>query len=122
MLIIESLKVDGFLGQIEPLEIEFNKDINIVTGYNGAGKTNLLKLLWYTISGNVRVLLEEVEFKELFLKTSSYMVEIRKVSKDTCVASFESDDHPLKELRDIFDGDRGLRADARDALDLPPSE
>ena len=38
-------KVDDFL--------EFEPDLNIITGANGSGKTTLLKLIWYLISGQI---------------------------------------------------------------------
>ena len=62
---ITSLQVTGFLNRKDPLRLSFNDDLNIITGFNGAGKTNLLKLIWYTISGNTHALLEEIEFHTL---------------------------------------------------------
>ena len=38
------------LNQRLSFDLQFNEDINIVTGKNGSGKTTLLKLLWYAIS------------------------------------------------------------------------
>jgi len=56
-LYIKQLEITGFLGRKSPLNMDFHDDLNIITGFNGAGKTNLLKLIWYTISGNTYALL-----------------------------------------------------------------
>lgn len=115
-MILNSLSVEGFLGQERSLVIEFNSDINIVTGYNGAGKTNLLKLLWYTISGNIHTLLEEVEFVTLTLETSEYSLSIRKISFNTCTGWIDLPGHNRQEFRDIFDDERSIHVDARDSI------
>ena len=49
---IERLKVDGLNGKLDA-GLEFNSDLNIITGANGSGKTTLLKLTWYLISGQI---------------------------------------------------------------------
>ena len=49
---IESLSVKGLNHRVDA-DLEFNEDLNIITGKNGSGKTTLLKLLWYLISGNL---------------------------------------------------------------------
>ena len=40
--------------------MEFNEDLNIITGRNGSGKTTLLKLIWYLISGNLERIIPEI--------------------------------------------------------------
>lgn len=113
-MIIKNLEVIGFLGRSDSLRIRFHEDLNIITGYNGAGKTNLLKLLWYTISGNIHVLLQEVEFIQLILETSDYKVEISKISNNTCRGKFQkgSEVREFEDESDEFDDDVFL--DARD--------
>ncbi|TYT75224.1 AAA family ATPase [Desulfobotulus mexicanus] len=69
---IQSLVLEGFLGQDKAIRINFNEDINIFTGRNGSGKTTLLKLLWYVLSGNLSLAMNEIPFKRAELKTSEY--------------------------------------------------
>jgi len=48
----------------------FNKDINILTGKNGCGKTTLMKLMWYVVSFNFEKLYNEVEVE--FARITSF--------------------------------------------------
>jgi len=55
----------------------FNSDINILTGINGSGKTTILKLIWYILSGNIeRIFLENVFFQSLLLITNKYRISL----------------------------------------------
>ena len=49
---IKRLVVKGLHGKFD-FDLAFNEDLNILTGKNGSGKTTILKLLWYLISGNL---------------------------------------------------------------------
>ncbi len=49
---IKQLKIKNLQNRIN-CDFKFNEDINIVTGQNGSGKTTILKLLWYLVSGNI---------------------------------------------------------------------
>lgn len=40
----------------------FNSDLNIITGKNGCGKTTLLKLMWYFVSGSYNKIFDEMDF------------------------------------------------------------
>ena len=42
---ITGFKVFGLLGRSEPVSIQLNRDVNIIFGENGCGKTTLLKIL-----------------------------------------------------------------------------
>lgn len=59
---IQSLEVEGLNNQFN-YGLKFNKDLNILTGVNGCGKTTLLKLIWYLISGNLHRIYHEIPFK-----------------------------------------------------------
>lgn len=59
---IKSLKVTG-LNRCMSFDLKFHEDINIVTGRNGSGKTTVLKLLWYAISGNLERIIAEIRFE-----------------------------------------------------------
>ncbi|MDE0399143.1 MAG: AAA family ATPase [Candidatus Poribacteria bacterium] len=51
-LMIKSLEVKGLNTKVDA-DLEFEPDLNIITGANGSGKTTLLKLMWYLISGQI---------------------------------------------------------------------
>lgn len=114
-MIIKRVSVTGFLGRKGTLAADFASDLNIVTGYNGAGKTNFLKLLWYTLSGNINLLLEEVSFSELTLETDSYTLTINKIGRNTCRAVVK-DSKITREFEDVYDEDDDIAIDARDQL------
>lgn len=72
---IKSIIVKGLNGYLD-LDVTVNHDLNIVTGCNGAGKTTLLKLLWYMMSSNRELILSEVQFSYVLLKTDAYEFSI----------------------------------------------
>jgi predicted ATP-binding protein involved in virulence len=81
---IKSFEVFGLLGRENSVNLVFNNDLNIITGRNGCGKTSALKLLWYILSGNILIALQEVSFKRAKLETSEYECTIYKLSVNTC--------------------------------------
>ena len=70
---IKSLKVKN-LNRRMSFELDFHEDINVITGKNGSGKTTVLKLLWYAISGNLERIIPEIYFDSFELKTDSLSV------------------------------------------------
>lgn len=81
---IQRFEVVGLLGKESPVTMHFNEDINILTGRNGSGKTSVLKLLWYILSGNILLALKEVNFKKATLLTSEYECTVYRLSMNTC--------------------------------------
>ena len=57
-------------------DITFNEDLNILTGRNGSGKTTILKLLWYTVSGNLERIIPEVRFNKLTVETDKFELSL----------------------------------------------
>lgn len=74
---IKYLKIEGLNGNENPLEFNFNDDLNLFTGLNGCGKTTLLKILWFVNSGNLNDLTREVVFQEIKVHSDNYEVEIK---------------------------------------------
>ena len=71
-------------------DLIFNPDINILTGINGSGKTTILKLIWYILSGNIeRIFLENIFFQNLLLITNNYKISLE--SKDIKNKTFKID-------------------------------
>ena len=58
---IKFVEIRG-LNRIANVCAEFHPDINIITGRNGSGKTTVLKIIWYLISGNLERIPREVSF------------------------------------------------------------
>lgn len=115
-MIIKRLEVSNFLERDVDVVLDFNEDINIITGYNGSGKTNLLKIIWYTISGNIYNLLEEVHFSRIKLITSEYEVQIEKLNHVTCLGYFKNE-HGVLECRDRGEEDFLIESEHEDARD-----
>lgn len=72
---IKSFQITNLQGRIN-CNLIFNEDVNIITGENGSGKTTIIKVLWYLISGNIERIFREVTFESLKLKTTSYDLSI----------------------------------------------
>lgn len=83
-MIIKNFEVTGLMGRPSELKLNFNNDINIITGRNGSGKTSILKLMWYIISGNILKALNEVNFKKATVTTDFYQCTVHRISKNTC--------------------------------------
>lgn len=75
---INSLIIVGLNNSKVPIEIYFNDDINIITGRNGSGKTTILKLMWYCISGNIERAVEEIVFGKVEIHTTAYKLRVVK--------------------------------------------
>lgn len=73
---IQHFEVTGLHGNKEPIYLDFNEDLNILSGRNGAGKTTLLKLMWYLISGNFDKAVAEIKFNSAKLATDRYILEV----------------------------------------------
>ena len=85
---LTSFKVTGLWGHQE-YPFDFHEDLNIITGSNGTGKTTLLKLIWYMLSGHLKHAFLEVNFAraELVTKTAIITLQKRKAIKQ--------DNHPI---------------------------
>ena len=74
---IESLSVKGLNHRVDA-DLEFNEDLNIITGKNGSGKTTLLKLLWYLVSGNLERIPLEIPFESVSIRTSLFSLSLEQ--------------------------------------------
>lgn len=85
------LDVLGLLGKEGTVSMKFNDDINILTGRNGSGKTSVLKLIWFIVSGNILLALKEVNFRRATLLTSEYECTVHRLTHNTCRVDFTID-------------------------------
>lgn len=76
---LQSIYVSGLQGTTHDIILEFNSDLNIVTGRNGAGKTTILKLIWYILSGNIELAFSEIYFNEVKLMTDEYTISLSRI-------------------------------------------
>jgi predicted ATPase len=86
---IKSFKVIGLWGRqdYEFSESEIQQGTNnlsIITGRNGTGKTTILKLMWYMLSGHIRQAFAEIVFKEAeSISTTGEVKLVRRFSKNS---------------------------------------
>ena len=71
---------------------EFNPKLNIFTGQNGTGKTTLLKLIWYLISGNLERIFPDIPFQTVKIQTTPFELSINKVKPDQVKIDWEFED------------------------------
>lgn len=83
-------------------DLDFFADINLLTGRNGSGKTTILKLLWYAMSGHFDILVREIAFSYLKIVTDKCEIEIDASGNPTYHFSLKYFD---KELAKRFDKD-----------------
>lgn len=81
---IEKFIVIGLNGKDRPIECEFYEDLNIFTGKNGCGKTTVLKLLWYMLSGKLNLALNEIKFDRAELYTDAFELLLDKSDANAC--------------------------------------
>lgn len=85
---LKKLNVKGLNHKLN-FALSFNDDLNILTGKNGSGKTTVIKLLWYLISGNIEKVFLEIDFDYIKLETDKFHLEILSKDVDTTKSIFE---------------------------------
>ena len=77
---IKSFKITGLWGHQDYTlsDALIQQDLTIITGSNGTGKTTILKLMWYMLSGHIRQAFAEINFKEAHLISSTGEVKLGK--------------------------------------------
>lgn len=110
---IKTFEIAGLFGKENHIKLNFNSDINIITGRNGSGKTSALKLLWYILSGNILLALKEVNFKKATLVTTDYECSVIRLSPHTCRIDWKMDGEQFV-FEDIQDDDGDFVINAED--------
>ncbi len=72
---IKRLTVKKLHGHTD-FDLCFHPDMNVLTGRNGCGKTTLLKLAWYMISGNLDRVMSEITFDAATVETDAYILSV----------------------------------------------
>lgn len=110
---IKRFEVSGLFGRENPINISFNRDMNVLTGRNGAGKTSVIKLAWYIMSGNILQALKEIVFKKATLETSEYTCTVYRLSPVTCRIDWKDTDG-FESFEDVEDSDGNIIFNAED--------
>lgn len=98
-----SFEVTGLFGKQPVINLQLNNDMNILTGRNGAGKTSVMKLMWYIASGNIEFAISEINFSKAILVTDKYTCTVFKINKNTCKVELLYADGTLMIFEDIHD-------------------
>lgn len=77
---LRTLHIENLNGKLTKT-IHFNEDLNIITGKNGSGKTTVIKLAWFLISGNIERIPREMDFDHVYLKMDNCSIDIKKTGK-----------------------------------------
>lgn len=85
---IQQFEVSGLHDNEESITLNFHDDLNILSGRNGAGKTTILKLMWYLISGNFDKAVAEIKFNSAILTTDKYQLNVE--------VNYNEKENPLK--------------------------
>ncbi len=104
-MIIERFEVEGLNGEVNTT-LEFNEDLNIITGANGSGKTTLLQLIWYLFSGQIERALG-IRFDFVSVATSQFKLSITNEADKFLIRwSFSGEHEP--ELATDYEYDQEL--------------
>lgn len=114
-MIIKRFEITGLLRNPGVISTALSADLNIITGRNGSGKTTVLKLLWYLISGNIERARREVPFTSALVETSEYtlLAEIVSASETRITLTRQGKSRTYEDGRDE-DGD--LMFDAEEVV------
>jgi predicted ATP-binding protein involved in virulence len=110
---IREIEVINLFGKSEKLSSSLNADINIITGRNGSGKTTVMKLIWYVMSGNIIHALREVNFDKVKIVTDVYECTVVRLGPLKCKVEMVYDG-----VRHVFeDEDNDPEGPSQDAED-----
>jgi predicted ATP-binding protein involved in virulence len=89
---IKRLYVEQLNQRIEPLDLIFHSDLNLLTGKNGSSKTTILKLIWYLNSGRILNLIKEINFSYAELTTTNKIISIKRdLENNTVTVSIDKE-------------------------------
>ena len=114
---IQRLEVTGLNSRIDAV-MDFNEDLNIITGRNGSGKTTLLKLIWYLISGNLERIIAEILFRRVSIETDVFSLSITQVKTDRVMLDYQfvNEDNVTRNYEVPFQRDYDEQIDGLNSL------
>jgi len=80
---ISNIHIEKLWGSDKPIAFPLNDDVNIIIGPNASGKTTIINLLMYALTGNILRLLDyQFEFIRITLRSFDSAKDIQvKVAK-----------------------------------------
>lgn len=113
---IKQFEITGLFGHDRKIIARLNGDLNIFTGRNGSGKTTILKLLWYIMSGNILIALNEINFQKAMIETDLYTCSVTRLSQNSCRIDYGEAGQELETYEDIFDDEDDTFQNAEDLV------
>lgn len=108
-----SIEVIGLFNKKDSvIKYNFHDDLTILTGKNGSGKTTIMKLAWFIISGNILLALKEISFISCTIHTTKYICTVLRTGRQKCQIRlhinnseyiFEDDDDEMSFFEDSED-------------------
>lgn len=112
-MLIKRFEITGLFDREKIISGDLHSDLNIITGRNGAGKTTILKSLWYIMSGNILLLLQEVPFSRVTLWTDNYTCSVIRLGPNTCKVELDDGKRRIV-FEDVVDHDGDVIENAED--------
>lgn len=113
-MFIRRFEIGGLWGQEGVISSSLDENLNIITGRNGSGKTTVLKLLWYIISGNIAQARREIDYDYALVETNLYIIKTTKKSNSETVIELTRDG-VTRVMEDEEDEDGDIAFDAERA-------
>jgi ABC-type cobalamin/Fe3+-siderophores transport system ATPase subunit len=113
---IIGFEIIGLFGRDQKISGKLHSDLNILTGRNGAGKTTVLKLLWYIMSGNILLALHEIIFQKATIETDLYTCAVTRISQNTCKIEFAEAGEEIRIYEDFRDDNDDIFENAEDQV------
>ncbi len=116
-MILKRISVVGLSGRSGEVSYDLNPDLNILTGRNGSGKTTIMKLAWFIMSGNIIHALREIVFKSCTIETDLYTCTVIRTGSVFCRVFFDRNGESFKFEDDgSDDGDESFNESAEDQV------
>jgi hypothetical protein len=78
---IRSFRVKDLNGK-HTFALDLHDDLNVITGKNACGKTTMLKLAWFMISGNLERIVPEIRFRNAEIVTDTFSLALKQHESD----------------------------------------
>lgn len=98
---IESIEINKLYGKFD-FKCEFNRDVNILIGRNGGGKTTLLNILQLIINGNLNNDFPDISYKEIKINFDNSKYIQSQSNIDSSFGTYYLRDKNFKNSLDVY--------------------